>query len=374
MFFFFFLEKKNGITKEMEAEFGDFNDKLLYKTKCKEKVINEKKPVVKAKKLDNSMPIKNGDNFQTCYDIISNFEDMIVRKKHCADAGNSSYLDSTVNKIHKIYKSFDIASKDSKVEHSKCLKTYSVRKAYMKTKKIKSNDVEKLNSYPETNSINIANTCLNENNMSSDINLQNHTLSASYEFLNDVFYHDDDDDHSKNEKVFKQLNSDIDNNQIEMYSEPSGILSDEFFENSPQRKNLNVNSTVQIFEDMNSFGSENMTVLDKNVEVSASRKSLEEMPVINKTVELTARRKSFENMPVLERNIKLSAARKSVEKVPVFEKNLIGKESLTIKQKKFKRTVVCYFTYFYLLGGRYLPCFVLSWEKLVFRMIFKSFW
>lgn len=349
----------------MEAELGGFNDKLLYKTKCREKVINEKKSMVKAKKLDNSMPVKNDDNFKTCYDIISNFEDMIVRKKHCENAGSSSYLDSTINKIDKIYKSFDIACKNSRVEHSKQLKTYSVRKAYMKTKRIKSYDVEQgKKSYPETNSINTDDTCLSQNSMPSDINLQNHTLSVSHDFLNvDTLYDDDDDeDHSLHRKNIEQLNSNPDNVQVEIYSETSGILSDE---NSPQRKNQNVNSsTVHIFEDMNSFGSENMTILDQNVEATATRKSPEKMPAIDEVVQLTAKRKSFENMPVLEKNVKLSSASKSFEKMPVLQKNLRGEaeKSLTIKQQTFNRTAVCYFTYFFIcwVAGIYHVLFCLG--------------
>lgn len=352
----------------MEAELGGFNDKLLYKTKCREKVITEKKSMVKAKKIDNSAPVKNDDNFQTCYDIISNFEDMIVRKKHCVDAGSSSYLDSTINKIDKIYKSFDIASKNSRVGHSNYLKTYSVRKACMKAKRIKSYDVEQgKKSYSKTDSINTDDTCLNQNSMSSDINLQNHTLSVSHEFLNvDTLYDDVDDDHSLNRKDIEQLNANIDNIQVEIYSEASGILSDEFFEDSPQRKNRNVNSsTVPIFEDMNSFGSENMTALDKNPEVTATKKSPENIPAIDKVVELTAERKSFENMPVLERNVKLSATRKSFEKVPVLEKNFRGEaeKSLAIKQKKCTRTVVCYFTYFFI-------CWVVAMGGGIYHVLF----
>lgn len=368
-----FLEKKNGITKEVEAELGGFSDKLLYKTKCREKV-NEKKSMVKAKEFDNSVPVKNA-NFQTCYDIISNFEDMIVRKKHCEDAGSSSYLDNTVNKIDKIYKSFDISSKNSRVEHSKHLKTYSVRKAYKKAKIIKSFDVEQgKKSYPESHSINTDDTCLSQNSMSSDINLQNHTLSVSHEFLNvDTLYDDVDDDHSLNRKDIEQVNSNIvDDIQVEMYSETSGILSDEFLENSPQRKNQNGNSTmVQVFEDMNSFGSESMTVFGINVEKSATGKSHEKMHAIDKVLELTAERDSFKNMPALERNVKLNTIRKSFEKMPVLEKNLRkeAEKSPTIKQKTFNRTVVCYFTYFLFTGWQVFSMFYSVLRKHVFHMI-----
>ena len=292
-FFSFFLEKKNGITKEVEAELGSFDDRLLSKSKIKEKVINEKESVLEVKKINNSAPTtKNTSILQTCYDIITEFEDMTVRKNYNKDACSSSYLDSAINKIDKMYKSFDIVSKNSTREHSKNFKTYSVSNAFQKTKRIKPSDVEeKEKPYAESITLNTVDESLNENDASSNTNLSNHTVAADThsEILNICTLYDDDNVFSKNE-CGEKYKSSLHSDQLKLYSETNDTLSHQFFENSLQRKKSDLNlPAVQIFKDSDTSKSENKLVFEKNVEEILARKSLEKN---NENVEKSLKKKT----------------------------------------------------------------------------------